>query len=280
MAKRVLPPMALWPRYAMNASPMPTMLVRMVGRADGADREQLLALVAEIARSGLTYEGTHLRFGTRSSQQSGACRTCGSRKGNRPQRGQFLTDLPAQFPVGGQRAQAESASVVGLQPMRQKLDRLLAMRDALQESCGSTWRLVPSAPGSDHVVNSGKGFGVPSNLGEQRRDRLAQANELVQLVQWIQLDWPVAVAVLTHNPDLVGEECTCVKPVIVRKLAPGKVFWAADGGLDCPSTIRVRRLPRSIFWWWYLNQGLLVPMPTGRVFRRIPFAVNYWSGAC
>ena len=164
MAKRLLLPMAIWPRCATNASPMPTMLVRMVGRADGADREQVPALVAEVARSGLTFEGTHLRFGPRSSQRPGACRTCGSRNGNRPQRGQFLTDLPAQCPVVGQGAQAESAPVVGLQPMRQKFDRLLGMRDAPQESCGSTWRLVPSAPGSDQVVNSGKGFDVPSNL--------------------------------------------------------------------------------------------------------------------
>ena len=280
MAKRLLLPMAIWPRCATNASPMPTMLVRMVDRADGADREQVPALVAEVARSGLTFEGTHLRFGMRSSQRPGACRTCGSRNGNRPQRGQFLTDLPAQCPVVGRGAQAESAPVVGLQPMRQKFDRLLGMRDAPQESCGSTWRLIPSAPGSDQVVNSGNGFDVPSNLGEQRPGRVAQANELVQLVQWIRFDWPVAVAGLTQNPDLVGQECICVKPVIARKLAPGKVFWAVDGGLDCLSTIRVRRLPRSIFWWWYLNQGFLVPMPTGRVFRRIPFAVNYWSGAC
>ena len=92
-------------------------------------------------------------------------------------------------------------------------------------------RLGDKAPSPVLSLNLGGGFGIPYFAGETRLDVAQVGDNLSQLSQRAQTDFPNASLVIELGRYLVGEAGLYVARIVDRKVSRGHVFLVVDGGL-------------------------------------------------
>ena len=92
-------------------------------------------------------------------------------------------------------------------------------------------RLGDKAPSPVLSLNLGGGFGIPYFAGETRLDVAQVGDNLSQLSQRAQTDFPHASLVIELGRYLVGEAGLYVARIVDRKVSRGHVFLVVDGGL-------------------------------------------------
>ena len=92
-------------------------------------------------------------------------------------------------------------------------------------------RLGDKAPSPVLCLKLGGGFGIPYFAGETRLDVAQVGDNLSQLSQRAQTDFPHASLVIELGRYLVGEAGLYVARIVDRKVSRGHVFLVVDGGL-------------------------------------------------
>jgi diaminopimelate decarboxylase len=106
-----------------------------------------------------------------------------------------------------------------------------ALCEAQQKSYALAVQLAQHTPQPVRLLNLGGGFGIPYFPGEKRLELQTIGDNLTQLVQRAESDFPAATLVIELGRYLVGEAGIYVTRVLDRKLSRGAVFLVCDGGL-------------------------------------------------
>ena len=106
-----------------------------------------------------------------------------------------------------------------------------ALCEAQNKSYELILRLSDKAPSPVLSLNLGGGFGIPYFAGETRLDVAQVGDNLSQLSQRAQTDFPNASLVIELGRYLVGEAGLYVARIVDRKVSRGHVFLVVDGGL-------------------------------------------------
>lgn len=104
--------------------------------------------------------------------------------------------------------------------------------EAQQKSYDLAVALSRHAPSPVSFLNLGGGFGIPYFPGEKRLDLTMIGQNLEQLSQRANVDFPCASLVIELGRYFVGEAGIFVSRVVDRKISRGATFLVVDGGLN------------------------------------------------
>lgn len=104
--------------------------------------------------------------------------------------------------------------------------------ESQQKSYELALALSSHAPSPVRFLNLGGGFGIPYFPGEKRLDLAPIGNNLKQLSNRANTDFPEATLVIELGRYLVGEAGVYVSRIVDRKVSRGQTFLVLDGGLN------------------------------------------------
>ena len=104
--------------------------------------------------------------------------------------------------------------------------------ESQQKSYELALALSSHAPSPVRFLNLGGGFGIPYFPGEKRLDLAPIGNNLKQLSNRANTDFPEATLVIELGRYLVGEAGVYVSRIVDRKVSRGQTFLVVDGGLN------------------------------------------------
>ncbi|MBU1363439.1 MAG: pyridoxal-dependent decarboxylase, exosortase A system-associated [Gammaproteobacteria bacterium] len=107
-----------------------------------------------------------------------------------------------------------------------------SIREAQQKCYDLALALSHHAPSPVSFLNLGGGFGIPYFPGEKRLDLTSIGQNLEQLSQRANMDFPGASLVIELGRYLVGEAGIYVSRIVDRKVSRGQTFLIVDGGLN------------------------------------------------
>ncbi len=104
--------------------------------------------------------------------------------------------------------------------------------ESQQKSYEVALALSSHAPSPVRFLNLGGGFGIPYFPGEKRLDLAPIGNNLKQLSNRANTDFPEATLIIELGRYIVGEAGVYVSRIIDRKVSRGQTFLVVDGGLN------------------------------------------------
>jgi diaminopimelate decarboxylase len=255
--------------YAMKANPMPALVGHVAGLVDGLDvasaGELRVALDTGMAPEHISFAGpgksdaelaqavaAGILVNVESFREIPILARAGERLGCRP-RVAIRVNLPFELKASGMKmsggarqfgVDAESVpellrEVAGAQLGFEGFHMFAGSQNLrhasiveAQRKCyeqALEWQSLLPAP--VRSLNLGGGFGIPYTPGEAALDLAPVLDNLGELSQRMQGDWPGGHIVIELGRYLVGEAGLYVSRVIDRKVSRGQVFLVVDGGM-------------------------------------------------
>lgn len=269
LALRSLFPSSVLLHYAMKANPMPALVCHMAGLVDGLDvasaGELRVALDTGMAPEHISFAGpgkgdAELRqavaagilVNIESFREVGVLARASESLG-RAARVAVRVNLPFELKASGMKMSGGARQFgVDAERVPELLGEISAAglafegfhmfagsqnlrHAAIVEAQGKCYEQALEwsdlLPAPVRSLNLGGGFGIPYSPGEATLDLAPVIDNLAQLSDRVEGDFPGARIVIELGRYLVGEAGIYVSRVIDRKVSRGQVFLVVDGGM-------------------------------------------------